>query len=119
MPTFAELAGVEAPANDGISLVPTLTGGEQPKHEYLYWEFPGGKGWVAVRWGEWKGIVKNVHKGNNVMELYDLHTDLRETTDVAAQYPEVVEQMWKFIKESHQPVPNDVQRYKMTINFPE
>ena len=60
MPTFAELAGVDAPQNDGISFVPTLLGKKQKEHEYLYWEFPGGKGWLAVRYGSWKGIVKNV-----------------------------------------------------------
>jgi arylsulfatase len=119
MPTLAELAGVEAPANDGISLVPTMTGRKQPQHDYLYWEFPGGKGWLAVRWGEWKGLVMNVHKGNDQMQLFNLQTDSLETTDVAAEHPEIVEKMWEYIKESHQPVPNDVERYKMTVNFPE
>lgn len=119
MPTFAELAGVEAPANDGISLVPTMTGRKQPQHDYLYWEFPGGKGWLAVRWGEWKGLVKNVHQGGNDMELYNLLTDSLETTNVAAQHPEIVKRMWDYIKESHRPTPNDVERYKMEINFPE
>lgn len=60
----------------------------------------------------------NVHKGNNQMQLFNLQTDSLETTDVAAEHPEIVDQMWKYIKESHQPVPNDVQRYKMTVNFP-
>jgi arylsulfatase len=61
----------------------------------------------------------NVHKGNDQMQLFNLQTDSLETTDVAAEHPEIVEKMWEYIKESHQPVPNDVERYKMTVNFPE
>src|SRR5699024_9494018 len=41
MPTFAELADTKPPQTDGISMVSALTGGEdQPRHDYLYWEFP-------------------------------------------------------------------------------
>jgi arylsulfatase len=119
MPTFAELAGVEAPKNDGISFVPTLKGHKQPQHEYLYWEFPSSRGWVAVRWGNWKGLVRLVTKGNNKMELYDLQNDMLETTDLAEQHPEIVKQLWDFVKEAHQPVPNDVEKFKLDINFPE
>ena len=119
MPTFAELAGVEAPENDGISFVPTLEGRRQPQHEYLYWEYPGSKGWVAVRWGRWKGLVQNVKNGNTTMELFDLQTDSLETTDLAAQHPDIVDQMWEFVREAHQPVPNDVEKYKLDIKFPE
>ena len=83
-----------------------------------WWEFPGGKGWLAVRWGEWKGLVMNVHQGNSEMELFNLQTDSLETTNVAAEHPEIVSKMWEFIKESHQPVPNDVRRYKMDVTYP-
>ena len=60
--TVCDLAGVPAPrSSDGLSFAPTLRGGEQPQHEYLYWEFPerSAKGWdsghkQAVRKGDWK-----------------------------------------------------------------
>jgi arylsulfatase len=119
MPTFAELAGVEAPENDGVSFVPTLLGKPQPQHEYLFWEFPSSRGWVAVRSGKWKGLVRHVTKGNNEMELYDLDTDSLETVNLAAQHPEVVKQLWDYVREAHQPVPNDVEKFKLDINFPE
>ena len=45
--------------------------------------------------------------------------NLHYFTDLAAQHPEIVKQMWDYIKESHRPAPNDVERYKMEINFPE
>ncbi|MFQ5811206.1 MAG: arylsulfatase, partial [Armatimonadota bacterium] len=54
LPTFAELAGGEPPADiDGISMAPTLLGrsDEQKQHEYLYWEHKGAQ---AVRLGDWK-----------------------------------------------------------------
>lgn len=121
MPTFAELAGTEAPENDGISFAPLLYGepAKQQEHPYLYWEFPGAKGWVAVRIGEWKGLLQKVAKGNNKMELYNLSTDPRETTDVSAEHPEIVKQMWDIVRNSHEAPVYDIEKFKLDINFPE
>ena len=58
-------------------------------------------------------------KGNNEMELYDLDTDSLETVNLATQHPEVVKQLWDYVREAHQPVPNDVEKFKLDINFPE
>ena len=118
MPTFAELAGTECPPTDGISFVPTLLGKKQPAHEYLYWEFPGGKGWLAVRLGDWKGLVRNVKKGEAEMQLYNLKDDPRESTDLAAGHPDIVERMWEIIAESHRPVPSGNPNFEMDITFP-
>ena len=101
MPTLCELAGVEPPATDGISFLPTLEGRRQPQHEYLYWEFPGSKGWVAVRWGEWKGLLRRVKEGNDRFELFNLRDDPREEHDLAAQHPEIIDRMWQFVSASH------------------
>lgn len=121
MPTLADLAGVEAPANDGISLYPTLIGDEksQGQHEALYWEFPSKKGWVGVRIGEWKGFVQMVRTGNTHMELYNLTADPQESEDVADQHPEIVEQMWKVVKANHRLPENEVEQFKMDITYPE
>lgn len=118
MPTLAELAGTEAPENDGISFFPTICGEEQPEHEHLYWEFPGGKGWVAVRIGDWKGLLMKAGKGNNDMELYNLKEDPRETTNVAAEHPEIVEKMWEVVRSSHEEPVLDIPKFKMDINYP-
>ncbi|MDN5202143.1 arylsulfatase [Fulvivirgaceae bacterium BMA10] len=116
MPTFAELVGVHAPDDiDGLSLVPTLLGEEQAgrtqeKHEYLYWESPNG--WVAVRSGNWK-IVKRgkimspstrrtMGKPSGEFELYNLAEDLGEKTDLAAEYPEIVERLSKYAEMAHE-----------------
>ena len=121
MPTFAELAGVEAPDNDGVSFAPILLGqnDKQQEHPYLYWEFPGAKGWVAVRIGEWKGLLQKAAKGNSDMELYNLVSDPRESTNVAAEHPDIVKQMWEIVRESHEAPVYDIPKFNLDIQFPE
>ncbi len=95
--TLAELADADIPATtDGISIVPTLLGKpEQQRHDFLYWETAGydGRGAIrsatlrqAVRMGDWKGIRE---RPDEALVLYDLSTDVGETTDVAGQHPDV------------------------------
>ena len=79
----------------------------------LLWEFPGGKGWVAVRWGDWKGLLRKVKEGNTQLELYDVRHDLLEEHDVAADHPDVVARMWEFIRASHTEPENPL--FKMEI----
>jgi len=88
--TFADLAGAEAPATDGVSLVPTLTGRPeaQKPHAYLYWEFHERGFSQAVRFGMWKA-VRNGYREAPV-ELYDLSADLGEEHDVSAGHPDLV-----------------------------
>ncbi len=107
MPTLCDIAGVETPETDGVSILPTLLGKEkkQAVHEYLYWEYPKGGGRIAVRWGNWKGIIEKVNKGNREMELYDISVPGKDIekpeNNVADRHPEIVERMWKYIRESH------------------
>ena len=112
MPTFAELAGVDSPPDvDGISILPTLMGKEQSEtHEYLYWEFPAYNGQQAVRMGNWKGIRKNIFKGNMTIELYDLTRDIQEQYDLASVRPDIVKRMEKIMKRSH--TPSNLERFK-------
>lgn len=94
MPTFADLAGVEAPSGiDGVSLLPALLG--QPASSApnaLYWEYHGlWNGAQAVRMGRWKGVRLGGHDDPDAhIELYDLESDREETTDVSADHPDVV-----------------------------
>jgi arylsulfatase A-like enzyme len=90
-PTFASLADAEVPAQtDGISMVPTLLGqGEQPQHEYLYWEFHEKGGRQAVRRGNWKAVRYNVKQDpKSIVQLFNLAEDPGEKHDVAADHPE-------------------------------
>jgi len=106
LPTFAAIAGAEdqVPAViDGISMYATLSGqGIQKKHKYLYWEFPVWGGRKAVRMGKWKAVQYGVSKNADApIELYDLSSDIGETKNVAAFYPETVKQMKEMMKDAH------------------
>lgn len=121
MPTLAEISGADAPENDGISFLPTLVGKsrKQVEHEALYWEFPGAKGWLAVRIGQWKGLLQKAEDEDSVMELYNIVEDPQETTDLAAEHPEILEQMWKVIAESHEELQDAPKKFNTRINWPE
>ncbi len=96
MPTACDLVGLAAPkGTDGISYLPTLLGKDQKKHDYLYWEF---KTQRAVRIGNWKAVQKSP---KDEVELYDLDTDLEETTDVADANPGVVKKVKAAFDEAH------------------
>lgn len=105
LPTLCEIAGAKTPKDiDGISMLPTILGnGEQKKHEFLYWEFPGYGGQQALRMGDWKALRQNLHKGNMKLQLFDLAKDIGETTDVAAQHPEIIDRMARILREQHVP----------------
>ena len=72
LPTFSELTGEPIVGNsDGISMLPTLLGKNlfQKKHEYLYWELYEGRPNSAVRYGKWKGVVRDRREGNEIQLL--------------------------------------------------
>lgn len=94
MPTLAELTGTTLPlASDGISFLPTLLSKEgQQQHDYLYWEFHEMKGRQALRSGNWK-LIRQPIVGETAIELYDLSTDIHEDTNLAAQFPEKVQEL--------------------------
>ena len=119
MPTLCTIAGVKCPTTDGISFLPTVFGGEQTQHNYLYWEFPpfkNDRGWLSVRMGCWKGLVTDVAAGNTIMQLFDIESDPREERDVAAEYPEIVAAMWQAVKESHTEAEHPL--FKLDISYP-
>jgi arylsulfatase A len=105
MATLSEITGVQAWENDGISLLPALLGKDkkQKKHDYLYFEFPEKGGQVAVRMGEWKGVKSGMKKNRKApWEIYNLTTDEKETTDVAAKYPELAKKFEEIMIKEHQ-----------------
>lgn len=108
MPTFAQLTGNKAKAGDGVSLVPLLTGkGKQKIHDYFYFEFQEMGGRQAVRKGDWKLIRLNVSdNAKSRLELYNIAADPSENINVAAEYPEVVQELSALMEEAHVYDPN-------------
>ncbi len=107
VPTLCEAAGVKVPDGlDGISFLPTLLGKaeQQRPHEFLYWEFPSYGGQQAIRIGDWKAIRQNLHKQpDSPFQLYNLAIDVGESKDVAADNPQVIEQVTAIATREHTP----------------
>ena len=104
-PTAIEIAGLQKKYNniDGISFLPTLTGRNQEKHQYLYWEFMERGGRQAVRLEQWKGVRMNMSRDPNAaIELYRLTDDLGEENNLADQHPEIVKKMEDIMRQAHQ-----------------
>ena len=87
LPTFQSiaLANRKSDRSSGVSLVNAMQGNPTKVDRLLYWRMKDG-GQVARR-GRWKVIVA---PGAKKIELYDLLEDPTETTDLAAQHPEIV-----------------------------
>jgi arylsulfatase A len=94
--TIAGLCGAERPAtNDGLDLAPLLRGDGRLNRAALHWHYPhypnqGARPGGAVRSGNWKLIE---FYENNRRELFDLAQDPRETRNVAAENPAIVEKL--------------------------
>jgi arylsulfatase A-like enzyme len=102
--TAAELAGEPQPAGlDSLSFLPALLGQEQPRHEYLYWEFYENGSAQAVRFEHWKAIRRPMLTG--AVELYDLTADPGEEHDIAATHADVVARARKNMNTAHVPSP--------------
>lgn len=99
LPTAAEIAGASTPKEiDGISMLPTLLGGKQRQHEYLYWEFYERGFGQAVRMGNWKAVRTD---DGEPIELYDLSKDIGETNDLAGEHPDIVAKMRELMLRAH------------------
>ena len=102
--TLADIAGAKAPKDtDGISFVPALLSrpDKQKKHDYLFWDFAGYGGQLAVRMGKWKGIKRDLLKKPDApLELYDLENDVSEKNNIAKEYPKVVARIEKIMLEA-------------------
>ena len=110
LPTFCELAGVEAPTDrviDGRSIVPYLYGEnlDTPIHDTFI--VPG----VTIRRNEWKLLIEDQKPGGSMKgkgdmtrvralagSLFNLEEDLSESKDVSRENPEKVKELSKQMK---------------------
>ncbi len=104
LPTACGLAGISAPDGiDGISFLPEILGNkkDQQEHSHLYWEFHERKTTdQAIRLGRWKAVR---HSPAGPIELYDLDTDIGETTDIADQNLEIVNRIRVLLEQARAP----------------
>ena len=129
IPTFSEIIGYKVPKNlDGISFLPTLISKDQPKHEYLNWEFqlsgwfqnlPNGGFRQSVRFDHWKAVRYSL---NSDIELYDLNEDEGETNNQAHSHPKIVKKAKDIFENSRSeqygfPYGGVVQNYKSMERF--
>lgn len=106
MPTILESinADVSPPdGTDGISLLPTLLGKNQPERPFLYREFTGYGGQQTIRVGKWKAVRQKLGRGTIKTELYNMAEDIAEANDVAADFPEVLQKLERMMSEEHLP----------------
>ncbi len=109
LPTLCELTGLDAPKNiDGLSFAPLLRGQSQTPHEFMYWESPGYGSQQVARMKNWKAVRQQMGPAKRKRqpiktELYDLGSDPNETTDVAAQHPDIVRQLETLMQQQHIP----------------
>jgi arylsulfatase A-like enzyme len=93
-PTAAAAAGAALPPDiDGVNLLPFLAGEDpDPPHAQLFWrqKKDAGVTW-AVRQGRYKLVKPTMDIPQ--AQLYDLDTDISETTDLAAQMPDLVQEL--------------------------
>ncbi len=95
MPTFANLAGFQAPNDriiDGIDQTGLLLGKTEKGRDSFYYQNAG------IRVGKWKFLTPTAHfhkyavddNREKVDELFDLESDLGETTNLATKHPDVL-----------------------------
>jgi arylsulfatase A-like enzyme len=95
--TIAALAGQPIPEHcDGVDLFPYLKDEQTADaHDYLFWlnNEPGDavrRHLIAVRWNDWR-LYRKYEKDQ--WQLFDLKSDPREESDLAAKHPDVIKQM--------------------------
>ncbi|MDP6891211.1 MAG: arylsulfatase [Phycisphaerales bacterium] len=107
LPTLCELTGTSAPTGiDGQSLASVLLGDRStpaPTRPYLYRELGGQQ---AIRVGPWKGVRRHLRRGDTTMLLFNLDTDPGETTNVAAEHPDIVARLETLLADAHVPSPD-------------
>ena len=96
--TVCDILGIEKPkAVNGLSFLPTLKSENQEKHQYLYWEIANKGGQQAIRYNNWKGLKKNLQKGKQKLQLFNLDNDIEELNDVSDENQNIVDQLEKFL----------------------
>ncbi len=122
--TFAEVVDAPIPhdaAEDSYSMLSVLRGNQrsEPIRPYLLQQGFAGAKWLAIRRGHWKYLAHQGSGGNNYADhkmlqeyqlpdnapdapgqLYDLDADPGETTNLALERPQVVQELRELLETS-------------------
>ncbi|MBD3320962.1 MAG: sulfatase-like hydrolase/transferase, partial [Chitinivibrionales bacterium] len=106
LPTFCAMSGAAVPSDrwiDGDNVVPVIEGGHISRHQPLFWSYvesmgcpdhpedhDGDKPYIAIRDGDFK-LCTNKRYGH--IKFYNLAEDPQETTNLAEQMPQRVNEM--------------------------
>lgn len=123
-PTLAELCGIPMPDDrvmDGRSLVPLLEGEEASWHrEPVVLQFHGGAPFPEDRLKtEYSYILTERWRLLHGRELYDMEVDPAQRTDVAAEYPEVVSELWSHYEPYWQSVVTGMRPVRLDLGNPD
>jgi arylsulfatase A len=111
--TVAELTKQKAKYTDGISFLPELLGKNQKHHEYLYFEYPEKGGQIAIRMGDWKAVKSDLKKNPKApWELFNLATDINETSDVASQNKGLLKKFDAIVKKEHRESASNIKNWQ-------
>lgn len=104
--TFLDLAGAKRDSEtDAVSLAPVLNGQEMPQptepRQLYFVRREGGNAYMGLAYhalirGQWK-LMRNSPFAP--LELFDLHADPKETTDVIGKNPKVANEMKQLLRE--------------------
>lgn len=108
--SFAALVGYDCPANagpDGINQIETLLGNNLKGRDYVISHNINGT--LSIVKGKWKYIEPgtgpvmnknvNIELGNNPLnQLYDVSSDIREQTNLAASNPDIVKELTELLE---------------------
>lgn len=114
LPTLLELCGVKTHQVDGVSIASALVDQKKLEHPPLFWHYPhyanqGSKPGGAVRDGDYK-LIEFYETGRR--ELFNVVADPSESRNLAADKPEIVEQLagklasWKREMDAQEMTPN-------------
>lgn len=97
LPTSVAAAGGKLPTDrvyDGVDIMPFITGRQQGEpHDMLVWRR---RPLVSIRKGDWKlweSVNDETGKYGEYKLLFNLKSDLNETTNLAASHPEKVQEL--------------------------
>ncbi|WP_225321404.1 sulfatase-like hydrolase/transferase [Rhizosphaericola mali] len=97
---YANTKSYKTEGTDFSSLIFSKRENKKLSERPLYWEFFEGGFVQAIRYKNWKAIIKN----NNI-ELYDLSKDIHEDHNIASQNPKIIQKIKDILLHSREESP--------------